>query len=91
MNAQLLSQLQEIAEGALFQDNVRLACLDIIVSYNNLEVEELVEKLFNLCAEVSANAVSSTTYLFVDTDELEQFIDQEQEKELQEMIESFGK
>lgn len=91
MNAQLLSQLQEIAEKSIFQENVRVACVELMATYKQLDVNELVEKLFNLCAEVSANAVSATTYLFVDTDELEQFIDQEQEKELQEMIESYGK
>lgn len=91
MNAQTLQQLREIAESALFQENVRVACLEIMATYQNIDIEELVDKLFNLCAEVSANAVSATTHLFVDTDELEKFIDQEQEKELQEMIESFGK
>lgn len=91
MNAQTLQQLREIAEQSLFQENVRVACLEIMVTYRDLDIEELVDKLWNLCAEVSANAVSATSYLFVDTDELEKFIDQEQEKELQEMIESFGK
>jgi len=91
MNAQTLQQLKEIAEQAIFQENVRTACVELMVTYKQLDVNELVDRLFNLCAEVSANAVSATTYLFVNTDELEQFIDQEQEKELQEMIESFGK
>lgn len=91
MNAQTLQELKEIAEQAIFQENVRTACVELMVTYKQLDVNELTEKLFNLCAEVSANAVSATTYLFVNTDELEKFIDQEQEKELQEMIESFGK
>lgn len=91
MNAQTLQQLKEIAEQAIFQENVRTACVELMATYKQLDVNELVDRLFNLCAEVSANAVSATTYLFVNTDELEQFIDQEQEKELQEMIESYGK
>lgn len=91
MNAQTLQQLREIAEQSLFQENVRVACLEIMVTYRDLDIEELVDKLWSLCAEVSANAVSATTHLFVDIDEVEKFIEQEQEKELQEMIESYGK
>jgi len=88
-NQELFEKLREVSEIAMFNEGIRQACLQVLMVTQPEDPNELLELLFNLCAEAISNSVSLTAEVFLGKDAVNEIVSELQEKELQEMIQNY--
>jgi len=88
---ELFEKLREVSEMSMFNENVRQACLQLLMVTQPDDPNEVLEVAFNLCAEAISTAVSLTAEVFLGKDTVDEMVSELQEKELQEMIEGYLK
>jgi len=84
---EILETMAEATEKAIFEDDVKFACLRLMkdLQEGELEIEQISKYLFDICAEVAASTASHIAIAIFDIHQLDNAMAETQQKAYDEM------